>query len=48
LRIGRSEGGQTMGGTITEVGVWASLAFNSTQYGNVNTNQHSATYGYNF
>lgn len=45
-------GGDTCGsnsatGYIAEVGVWAG-AWNSTQKGNMNSNQHSATNGYNF
>jgi hypothetical protein len=37
----------TLDGLVMEIGLWPS-AFNSTQYGNMNTNQHSATVGYNF
>jgi hypothetical protein len=48
LRIGRDSGGNTITGTIMEVGIWPTTTFNSTQYGNLNTNQHSATNGYNF
>lgn len=48
LRIGRSSGGVTLIGTVMEAGLWNVLAFNATQYGNLNTNQHSLVNGYNF
>lgn len=38
--------GASLTGIIMEVGIWPS-AFNATQYGNLNTNQHG-TSGYNF
>lgn len=34
-------------GEMCEAGIWP-IAFTSTQYGNMNTNMHSATYGWNF
>jgi hypothetical protein len=40
-------GADGMTGTMCEAGIWPS-AFNATQYGNMNTNIHSATSGYNF
>jgi hypothetical protein len=48
LRFGRSPGGITMAGQITEGGVWGSLSFSPTQYANLTSNQRSATNGYNF
>lgn len=47
IRIARFGAAATLTGVIMEVGIWPS-AFNATQYGNVNTNQHSAANGYNF
>lgn len=47
MRICRSSFAATMTGLIMEVGMWPS-AFNATQRGNMNTNQHSAANGYNF
>jgi len=47
IRMGRSSAGGSLDGVIMEAGIWPS-AFNATQYGNLNTNQHSAANGYNF
>lgn len=47
IRIGRhATSGNSMDGLIMEVGAYA-IAFNATQYGNMNTNMHN-TNGYNF
>jgi hypothetical protein len=45
LRIGRSTGGVTLDGNIAEAGIWPTLAFNATQYGNLTTNQRNV-YGF--
>lgn len=45
ISICRANGG-TPDGVLMEAGVWP-IAFNATQYGNMNTNQHG-TNGYNF
>lgn len=42
-----SDGASGLTGDFCEGGIWPS-AFNSTQYGNLNTNMHSATVGWNF
>lgn len=47
LRFFRSSGAASSTGFVMEGGLWPS-AFNATQRGNVNTNQHSAANGYNF
>lgn len=47
VRICRSSAGNSIDGQVMEVGVWSG-ALNATQYGNINTNQHSAANGYNF
>lgn len=41
-------GGTSLDGIIMEIGLWATTGFDATQRGNMNTNQHSAVYGYNF
>ena len=40
-------GGASLTGIVMEAGMWP-VEFNATQYGNLNTNQHGATSGYNF
>jgi hypothetical protein len=45
--MGDSTGAAALVGNLCEVGLWPS-AFNSTQYGNMNTNMHSSTNGWNF
>jgi hypothetical protein len=45
--LGQGGGGNYGGGTACEIGAWP-IAFNSTQYGNMNTNMHSASNGWNF
>lgn len=45
LRLCR--GSVTLQGFIMEAGIWSG-AWNSTQWGNINTNAHSSTSGYNF
>jgi hypothetical protein len=45
-RMARGTGG-SLTGIIMELGIWSG-AFTSTEYGALNTNQHSATNGYNF
>jgi Putative Ig domain len=48
LRLMTANGaGASLTGIAMEAGLWSG-AFNSTQYGNMNSNQHSATNGYNF
>jgi hypothetical protein len=48
MRVGRSTNGTGLDGVIMETGAWSSVAFSTTQEDNLNTNQHSATSGYNF
>lgn len=47
FNLGAAGGFHRMQGDVCEIGIWPS-AFNATQYGNMNTNQHSAANGYNF
>lgn len=48
LRLMSANGaGAGLTGVVMEVGMWPG-AFNATQYGNMDTNQHSAANGYNF
>ncbi len=46
-RMGRTSGSGSLDGIIMEAGIWP-VAFNATQYGNMNTNQHGVANGYNF
>lgn len=47
IRIMNDNSGNELQGSLSEIGFWPS-GFNATQYGNMNTNIHSATSGYNF
>lgn len=48
LRLMSANGtGAALTGSVMEAGMWP-VEFNATQYGNLNTNQHSAANGYNF
>lgn len=42
-----SGSGDPMNGNLCEAGFWP-IGFNATQYGNINTNMHSASNGWNF
>lgn len=45
--VGQGGGGNYFAGPVCEIGAWAS-GFTSTQYGNMNSNIHSSTNGWNF